>query len=54
MLLEALLGQGRRAPADSALVALERALPGLAPLTESTSARLQKVRASLAVAGSRG
>ena len=54
MLLEALLGQGRRAPADSALAALERALPGLAPLTESTSARLQKVRASLAVAGSRG
>jgi len=44
MLLEALLGQGRAAAADSALAALEAALPQMAPLTESTAARLRKVR----------
>ena len=49
-LLEALAGQGRLAAADSALAALDAALPRLAPPTEAMAGRLEQVRASLAAA----
>jgi tetratricopeptide (TPR) repeat protein/tRNA A-37 threonylcarbamoyl transferase component Bud32 len=53
-LLEALLGLGRTAAADSALAALEGQLPRFASLPEATDARLARVREALKAARQHG
>lgn len=49
-LVEALLGLGRTAAADSALAGLEAQLPRLGAVSETTGARLARVREALAAA----
>lgn len=54
LLLEALLGLGRTAAADSALAALEAQLPRFASLPEAAEARLVRVREALKAARQQG